>query len=195
MSGATGAGGDPEARRLHHEVADRLERWVVPVIRWVRRTLAVPVGTGLVALAMAVAAALVWQGTGPEGLVLSGVAVFVVGAPVLAVLLFVVVLGGLVRLPEMVRSAPAHAGAIRSELSSSAGELTRLRQGGLLGLPGALRWLWRTLARLDTLGVAEARAALLALHPWRMFWVVLFAWISLLALPVAALLLLLALAA
>ena len=195
MSDPPAERGPAGGRGLHHEVADRLERWVVPVVQWVRRTLAVPVGAGLLAIGLGVAAALVWRGTEPEALVLAGLVVFVVGAPVLTVLLFVVVLGGLVRVPERVRAAPANAEAVKAELAASAGELGRLRQRRLLGLPGVLRWLWRTLARMDALGVAEARAALLALHPWRLIWVVVFAWVSLLSLPIAAFFLLLALAA
>jgi uncharacterized membrane protein len=188
-AGPTGGTGSPG---LPGGVADRLERWVVPVVRWVRRTLWVPIGAGALAVLLAVAAVLVWEGADADGLVLASVVGGLLVIPAVGVALFVRVLGELERLPATVRAAPENAGAIKGDLVSAGGELRQLRRAGPLGVPGALRWVRRTLGRMDALGVAGVAGAVAALHPVRLAWILLLCALALAALPVAALALLLA---
>lgn len=191
VGSATGAG----STGLRHELADRIERWFVPVVRWIRRTLWVPTGAGLLAVVLAVIAALVWRGLDGDGIVLALVVGGLLLIPAIGVGLFVNVLGELERLPTTVRSAPDNLGAFKGELISSGSELRDLRRAGLLGLPGALRWLRRTLGRMDAVGVAGLTAAVTALHPIRLLWILVMCVLALIALPLALLALLLALLA
>ena len=177
------------------EIADRLERWVVPVIRWVRRRLRLPVGFGAVAAVLAFAAAVVWQGADGDGLALAAVVGGLILVPVVGVGLFVRALGDLERLPETVRAVPENSGALKDELVTAGGELRELRKAGPFGLPAALRWLRRTLGRMDALGVAGVAGAITALHPIRLAWILGMAALALVALPLAALALGLALVA
>lgn len=183
----------PDQTGLRHEVADRIERWLVPVVRWVRRTLWFPVGAGALAAVLAVAAVVVWQGADGDGFALSVVLAGLILIPVVGVGLFVRALGDLERLPATVRAAPENTGALKGELMTAGGELQELRRSGLFGLPSALRWLRRTLGRMDAVGVAGVAGAVTALHPIRLAWILAMAAVALVALPIAILALILAL--
>lgn len=187
--------GSADPAGLRGEVADRIERWVVPVVRWVRRTLWLPVGADVLAVVLAVVAVLIWRGLDRDGLALAVVVGGLIVAPAIGVALFVRVLGELERLPATVRAAPENTEALKGELMTAGGELGELRRSGLLGLPGALGWLRRTLGRMDALGLAGLAGAVTALHPLRLAWVLLLCVLALVALPIAALALLVALTA
>jgi hypothetical protein len=178
---------------LRHEVADRIERWLVPVVRWVRRTLWFPVGAGALAAVLAVVAVVVWQGADGDGFALSVVLAGLILIPVVGVGLFVRALGELERLPATVRAVPENTGALKGEIVAAGGELQELRRSGLFGLPSALRWLRRTLGRMDAVGVAGVAGAVTALHPIRLAWILAMAAVAFVALPIAVLALVLAL--
>jgi hypothetical protein len=178
---------------MRADVADRIERWMVPVVRWVRRTLWLPVGAGGLAVVLGVVAVLVWRGLDGDGFALAVLVGGAIVAPTIGVALFVRLLGELERLPATVRAVPENAGALKGELVTAGVELSDLRRSGLLGLPGALGWLRRTLRRMDALGVAGVAAAVAALHPLRLAWILLLSALALVALPVAAAALLLVL--
>jgi hypothetical protein len=183
----------PEPAGLRHEVADRIERWLVPVVRWVRRTLWLPIGSALLAAGLGVAAAIVWLGADGDGLATAAVVIVLVALPAVGVALFVRLLGELERLPATVRAAPENLGDLKESALAAGSELGELRQAGLLGLPGVLRWLRSTLGRLDAVGVAGVTAAVAALHPLRLAWIVVLCWLCVVAVPVAALALFVAL--
>ena len=71
----------------------------MPVVRWIRRTLWVPTGAGVLAVVLAVIAALVWRGFDADGIVLAVVVGGLLLVPAVGVGLFVNVLGDLQRLP------------------------------------------------------------------------------------------------
>ena len=197
--------GDPASERTRsdgaatggarHAVADRIDRWLVPVVRWVRRTMWVPIISGVSAGGLLVTAALVWQGREGDGLALAVGAVALMAVPVVGLGLFVRILGELTRLPATVRRAPERVGDLKGELGEARTEFADLRRKGILALPEGLRWLRRTLGRLDAIGVAGVAAALAALHPLRLLWIVVLCWLGLLALPVSIAALVLALRA